>query len=88
MIEVTNLTKTFPARGSFLRQSAVQAVKGVSFRIPDGGAVCFIGESGCGKTTVGRILTGLETYDAGEILYNGENLSRFTERERQDRLRK
>lgn len=88
MIEVTNLSKTFAARGGLLRQAPVQAVKEVNFVIPDGGAVCFIGESGCGKTTVGRILTGLENYDFGEILYNGENLSHLTERERQERLRK
>jgi peptide/nickel transport system ATP-binding protein len=88
MIEVRGLVKTFPARGGLLSQKAVQAVKGVSFTIPDAGAVAFIGESGCGKTTIGRILTGLETYDSGEIYYNGQNLTSLTPRERQERLRK
>lgn len=88
MIKVTNLTKTFPGRRGLLKQSAVPAVKGVSFEVPDAGAVSFIGESGCGKTTIGRILTGLETYDSGEILYNGENLSLLPAHERQKRLKK
>ncbi|MCY0879046.1 MAG: ABC transporter ATP-binding protein [Firmicutes bacterium] len=88
MIEARNLVKTFPARGGLLAQKAVQAVKGVSFVIPDGGAVAFIGESGCGKTTIGRILSGFETYDSGEIYYNGEDLSALPPRTRQERLRK
>lgn len=64
------------------------AVKGVSFEVPDAGAVSFIGESGCGKTTIGRILTGLETYDSGVILYNRENLALLPAHERQKRLKK
>jgi peptide/nickel transport system ATP-binding protein len=88
MIEVKNLVKTFPAQGGFLKQGEVQAVKGVSFSIPASGAVTFIGESGCGKTTIGRILTGLESYDSGEILYNGMSLADLSPTERRDRLRK
>ena len=88
MIKVTNLTKTFSARGGLLKQAAVAAVKGVSFEVPDAGAVSFIGESGCGKTTIGRILTGLEAYDSGEILYNGENVPLLPAHDRQKRLKK
>ncbi len=88
MIEVKNLVKTFPGRGGMLKQKPVQAVKGVDFSIPDAGALAFIGESGCGKTTIGRILTGLETYDSGEILYNGVNLTALPAAERLERLRK
>lgn len=88
MIEVKHLVKTFPGRGGMLKQKPVQAVKGVDFVIPDAGAVAFIGESGCGKTTIGRILTGLETYDSGEILYNGVNLSTLSTARRMEQLRK
>lgn len=88
MIEVKNLVKTFPARGGLLQQKAVQAVKSVSFEIPNAGAVAFIGESGCGKTTIGRILTGLESYDSGEILYNGVNLTSLPPAKRLEHLRK
>ncbi|KLU58871.1 oligopeptide transport ATP-binding protein OppF [Peptococcaceae bacterium CEB3] len=88
MIEVKHLVKTYPARGGILKQKPVQAVKGVSFVLPDAGAVAFIGESGCGKTTIGRILTGLESYDSGEVLYDGVNLTRLPSAERREKLRK
>lgn len=88
MIEVKELRKTYPGRGGILAQSDVQAVKGVNFVIPDAGAVAFIGESGCGKTTIGRILSGLEPYDSGEIRYRGVNLSALSRRDRQTQLRK
>jgi peptide/nickel transport system ATP-binding protein len=54
----------------------VRALRGVDFTLPDGGAVSFIGESGCGKTTLGKILTGLETYDAGMLLIDGVDVSK------------
>lgn len=88
MVEVTGLQKTYPGRGGILKTSPVPAVKGVSFRIADHGAAIFVGESGCGKTTIGRILTGLETYDAGEIIIDGQNITRLGRRERQLALQK
>jgi ABC-type glutathione transport system ATPase component len=67
MIEAINLTKTFAARGGgLLPGEIVRALRGVSVSVPDSGALALIGESGCGKTTLGRILCGLEPYD-GEI---------------------
>lgn len=88
MIEAKNLVKTFSGQGGLIKQEPVHAVNGVSFAIPDAGAATFIGESGCGKTTIGRILAGLESYDSGDILYNGANLSTLPPKERQERLRK
>jgi peptide/nickel transport system ATP-binding protein len=64
VIEGRGITKTFG--------KSVKALRGVDFTIPRGGAVSFIGESGCGKTTLGRILAGLETYDGGQLLRDGE----------------
>jgi oligopeptide/dipeptide ABC transporter ATP-binding protein len=66
MIEGRGITKTFG--------SSVKALRGVDFTIPRGGAVSFIGESGCGKTTLGRILAGLETFDGGQLLRDGKAL--------------
>lgn len=66
MIEGRGITKTFG--------KGVKALRGVDFAIPRGGAVSFIGESGCGKTTLGRILAGLETFDGGQLLRDGEAL--------------
>jgi len=70
MIEARGLTKTFRRRNR-----AVPALRGVDFVIPSGGAVSFIGESGCGKTTLGRILAGLETFDSGQLLVDGVDLA-------------
>ncbi|HEX6684723.1 MAG TPA: ABC transporter ATP-binding protein [Candidatus Limnocylindrales bacterium] len=64
MIEGRGITKTFG--------KDVKALRGVDFVIPRGGAVSFIGESGCGKTTLGRILAGLESFDGGQLLRDGE----------------
>jgi peptide/nickel transport system ATP-binding protein len=70
VIEGRGLTKTFRARGG----RAVPALRGVDFVIPRGGVVSFIGESGCGKTTLGRILAGLEPFDAGQLVVDGVDL--------------
>jgi oligopeptide/dipeptide ABC transporter ATP-binding protein len=75
MIEARGITRTFPGRGGLLGRSPVRALRGVDFTIPGGGAVTFIGESGCGKTTLGRILCGLEDFDGGELLIDGQPMS-------------
>ena len=60
----------------------------MDFAIPKGGAASFIGESGCGKTTLGRIIAGLETYDAGEIAIDGTPMSPLKLKQRQPHFRK
>ncbi|MHB1629778.1 MAG: oligopeptide/dipeptide ABC transporter ATP-binding protein, partial [Bacilli bacterium] len=60
----------------------------VSFRIPDGGSISFIGESGCGKTTVGRILAGLETPTAGNVRLDGTDIHQASPREQRGLRRK
>lgn len=88
MIEVEHLQKVYLTKGSLLNRSQVHAVRDVSFRIPEGGAISFIGESGCGKTTVGRILAGLETPSAGIVRLDGVNIHQVAARERRNLLRK
>ena len=58
VVEVRNLKKYYPIKGGLLGRSlgAVKAVDGISFRIPRGTTMGLVGESGCGKTTVGRTL--------------------------------
>ncbi|GII84288.1 ABC transporter ATP-binding protein [Sphaerisporangium siamense] len=88
MITGTGITKTYRQRGDVLGGREVRALRGVDFAVPRGGAVSFIGESGCGKTTLGRIVAGLETYDAGEIVIDGTPLSSLRNRQRQAEFRK
>ncbi|WP_282202975.1 ABC transporter ATP-binding protein [Kitasatospora fiedleri] len=82
MIEARNITRTYTSRGAFTGTRTVHALRGVDFALPKGGAVSFIGESGCGKTTLGKILTGLETFDGGELLVDGTDLSKLSARRR------
>jgi oligopeptide/dipeptide ABC transporter ATP-binding protein len=83
MIEARGITRTFAGRRSgMLQRGSVRAVRGVDLTIPDRGAVSLIGESGCGKTTLGRILCGLEEFDGGDLIIDGQSLSALKPRDR------
>ncbi|WP_066947698.1 ABC transporter ATP-binding protein [Microtetraspora fusca] len=88
MITGKGITKTFRQRGGMLGAREVPALRGVDFSMEKGGAVSFIGESGCGKTTLGRILAGLESYDSGEITIDGVPMSSLSHRQRQSHFRR
>jgi len=76
LIEVRDLKKYFPIRrGVFSRvRGHVKAVDDVSFRIGDGKTLGLVGESGCGKTTVGRTILRLLLPTAGDVLYAGQTI--------------
>ena len=79
LLSVTNLVKDYPiTSGSVLRRTigAVSAVADVSFTIYEGETLGLVGESGCGKTTVGKLLVGLEDATGGAIEYAGRDLAR------------
>jgi peptide/nickel transport system ATP-binding protein/oligopeptide transport system ATP-binding protein len=83
LIEVKNLVKYFPVRGGVLRQvvDEVQAVDDVSFTIKQGEALGLVGESGCGKTTVGRTMLRLIDPTSGEVLFNAANIFEMNSQE-------
>ena len=76
LLEVENLKKYFPVKkGVFSRTvGQVRAVDGVSFTLSRGETLGLVGESGCGKTTVGRSILRLIEPTEGRITFNGENL--------------
>ena len=71
LIEVKDLKEYFPVLVGMFRTKPLKAVDGVSFSIRKGETLGLVGESGCGKTTVGRTLLHLYKPTGGEILYNG-----------------
>ena len=71
LIEVRDLKQYFPVLVGMFRTKPLKAVDGVSFSIRKGETLGLVGESGCGKTTVGRTLLHLYKPTGGEILYNG-----------------
>ncbi|MFC5785247.1 MULTISPECIES: dipeptide ABC transporter ATP-binding protein [Streptomyces] len=78
LLQVKDLKKHFPIKGGFpIRRTigAVKAVDGVSFDVFRGEALGLVGESGCGKSTTGRLLTRLYEPTDGTITYNGQDIS-------------
>ena len=74
LVEVKDLKQYFPIKVGFAKTIPLKAVDGVSFAIKPGETLGLVGESGCGKTTVGRSLLRLYTPTGGEVLYNGEKV--------------
>jgi len=91
IIRVNNLVKEFPIKGGLVRHKigAIQAVSDVSFTISEGETFGLVGESGCGKTTIGRMLVGIETLTSGEIYFNDRLVTdgnhKFTRADYRDR---
>ena len=84
LVDVRGLKMYFPVtEGVIISRvvAEVKAVDGVSFFIKRGETLGLVGESGCGKTTTGRCILQLETATAGEILYNGKDLTKLTQKE-------
>jgi peptide/nickel transport system ATP-binding protein/oligopeptide transport system ATP-binding protein len=77
LVEVRDLVKHFPVRGGILQRTVavVQAVDGVSFDIHRGETLGLVGESGCGKTTVGRLLLRLIEPTSGTIRFDGRDIT-------------
>lgn len=75
MIEIKNISKAFDGR---------QIVQGVSFTFQKGKTNLIIGESGCGKTTIIKLMVGLHSPDEGDIVYDGQNFPKLSVKEQQE----
>ena len=74
-IEVEHLRQYFPAGGHGKNKKYIQAVDDVSFSINRGETLGLVGESGCGKTTLGKLVLNLETADEGDVFYKDTLIS-------------
>jgi oligopeptide/dipeptide ABC transporter ATP-binding protein len=79
LLEITDVVREYPVTaGMILRRevNSVKAVSGVSLHVDAGEALGLVGESGCGKTTLGKLIVGIETPDAGRIELDGTEVFR------------
>lgn len=83
ILTVEGLKKYFPVRRGFFQRAAgwLKAVDGVDFEIEQGKTLGLVGESGCGKSTVARVILKLLEPDDGYIIYRGRDISRFSQKD-------
>jgi peptide/nickel transport system ATP-binding protein len=90
LLVLSNVVKEFPVtKGLFQRRAgSVKAVSDVSFEVARGETFGLVGESGCGKTTLGRIIASMERPDSGSVTFDGENIHNISGRQLRQRRRK
>lgn len=90
LLEVQNLCKKFPIKGGIFGREvgAVRAVNDVSFKIKKGETLGLVGESGCGKTTLGRSILRLIEPTSGSVIFNGQNIVDFDSNQMREMRRK
>ena len=83
LLVVKNLKKYFPIKSSFLKKTVgnVKAVDGISFKIKRGTTMGLVGESGCGKSTVGKTILRLQDKTEGEVFFNGTEIFSLSKEE-------
>lgn len=82
ILEVKNLKKYFPVESKVrVEPKSVKAVDDVSFDVYRNETLSIVGESGCGKSTIGRCLIGLNKPTSGEVIYNGKNIVGISDKE-------
>jgi oligopeptide/dipeptide ABC transporter ATP-binding protein len=83
LYSVKNVKKHYPIKGGMLQRvkNHVKAVDGITLDIYKGETLGVVGESGCGKSTLGRTILGLESLTEGELVFNGNNISKYSSRQ-------
>ncbi|MGQ4510879.1 dipeptide ABC transporter ATP-binding protein [Streptomyces sp. DW26H14] len=89
LLELTDLRKDFPLSGGPFARSrgTVSAVGGVTLTVQKGETFGMVGESGCGKTTIGRMVAGLEDPTSGSITFEGQDLATMSRAQRREHRR-
>jgi oligopeptide/dipeptide ABC transporter ATP-binding protein len=84
LLKVTDLKTWYPIKRGVLSRTVghIRAVDGISFDVSQGETLGLVGESGCGKTTLGRTLMGLEKPHDGKILFDGQDITELTSKEK------
>ncbi|MDR1205109.1 MAG: ATP-binding cassette domain-containing protein [Peptococcaceae bacterium] len=93
LLTVSNLKMYYPVRernkgGIFAKKQYVKAVDGVSFTVCEGQTFGIVGESGCGKTTTGKMIVKLLTPSEGSILYEGKDIFRLSRKDQAEMKKK
>lgn len=89
LVQVTDLVKYYPVHGGIFKRvvAHVKAVDGVSFSIREGETLGLVGESGCGKTTIGQTLLGLTSCTSGSVTFNGVDILKLRGKEAKEMRR-
>ena len=77
LLQLRDIYMSFEKKGKFLETNQeIKVLRNINLNIEEGEIVVLVGESGCGKTTIGKIITGLLKPTKGQLLFNGKNIYR------------
>ena len=82
LLEVKNVEKVFSVKVGTFEKKELHALNKINFDIYQGKTLSLVGESGCGKTTVGKVILGLYQATSGEVLHHGKDIAQLTPQER------
>lgn len=84
LLALREVTKDYHVRDALLRRTTIHVLKGVNLEVHADRTICLIGETGSGKTTLGRIMTGVAAPGAGDVLFHGRSLASLGVAERKE----